>query len=143
MREIVPRLVWLGNAKDARDTGRLLESGIAALVDLAVEESPPQPAREMVYCRFPLLDGDGNPAALLHAAICATACLIRKRVPTLVCCGSGMSRSPAVVSVALAVVHADTPDRCLQQVVAGSPHDVSPRLWNDTLNVYRDWLANG
>jgi len=141
MREIVPQLLWLGNRKDARDTTGLLDSGITAVVDLAVEELPAQLTREMVYCRFPLLDGVGNRPWLLYAAICATAGLIRKRVPTLVCCGSGMSRSPAIVAVTLAVVRRAAPDDCLQEVVAGCPHDVSPPLWNDIMNVYGSCLA--
>lgn len=137
MREIVRQLLWLGNTSDARDASLLLDSGVAALVDLALEELPPQVPRELAYCRFPLLDGAGNPAGLLHAAICATASLIRERVPTLVCCSSGMSRSPAIVAVALALARGDTPEYCLEQVVAGCPHDVSPRLWSDVMTVYR------
>ena len=137
MRQIVPQLLWLGNARDARDASRLLDSGIAALVDLAMEELPARLPREVAYCRFPLTDGAGNPPGLLGSAVFATACLVRQRVPTLVCCGSGMSRSPAVVAVALALVRGDTPEESLRQVVAGCPHDVSPLLWSDVMTVYR------
>lgn len=141
MREIVPQLLWVGNRADARDTSGLLERGVAAVVDLAVEELPVQLNREMVYCRFPLVDGSGNPPEILCAAIRAASCLIRKQVPTLVCCGAGMSRSPAIVAAALAVVRGDTPERRLQQVVADCPNDMSPSLWTDIMNVYRGWLV--
>jgi hypothetical protein len=136
MREIVPGLLWLGNMADARDLDRLDDEGIAALVDLAVEELPPQLPRETIYCRFPLLDGAGNPRELLRAAICATVSLLRSRVPTLVCCGSGMSRSPAVVAAALAMVRGGQPGDSLEEVVSGCPHDVSPLLWKDIMGVF-------
>jgi len=137
MRQIAQQLLWLGNAGDARDASRLIDSGIEALVDLAVEEPPPRLPRQIAYCRFPLTDGAGNPPGLLATAVFATACLIRHRVPTLVCCGSGMSRSPAIVAVALAVVRGDSPEDALRQIVAGCPHDVSPLLWSDVVNAYR------
>ncbi len=44
-------------------------------------------------------------------------------------CGSGMSRSPAIVAAALAIVQGGTPEERLREVVAGHPHDVSPQLW--------------
>ncbi|NQT14517.1 MAG: protein phosphatase [Planctomycetes bacterium] len=143
MREILPQRLWVGNARDARDAAGLLEGGVAAVVDLAVEELPAQLNREMVYCRFPLVDGAGNDWKILCAAIRATACLIRRQVPTLVCCGAGMSRSPAIVAIALAVASGDTPENCLQQVVADSPHDMSPPLWADIMNVYNSRLVQG
>ena len=136
MREVIPRQLWLGNAKDARDLPRLLDTGIRAIVDLALEELPPELTREIVYCRFPLLDGAGNAPELLSVAIDTTASLIGKRVPTLVSCGAGMSRSPAIVAAALAIARDDAPDDCLQELVAGKPHDVSPPLWNDVKAAY-------
>ena len=138
MREVIPRQLWLGNAVDARNPRRLHELGIAAIVDLAVEELPSRPTRDMTYCRFPLIDGAGNAPALLSATIDITATLVRNRIPTLVSCGAGMSRSPAIVAAALARVRNDVPDHCLQQLLAGNPHDVSPPLWADVKNVYND-----
>src|SRR5262249_26770590 len=76
----------------------------APLIDLALEEPPVPLTRELVYCRFPLLDGAGNSPWLLRAALDTTAALLASRVPTLVFCGAGMSRSPAVAAAALAIV---------------------------------------
>ena len=57
MREIIPSQLWLGNAMDVRDLRRILDLGISAIVDLALEESVPQITREIIYCRFPIVDG--------------------------------------------------------------------------------------
>jgi hypothetical protein len=45
--------------------------------------------RELVYCRFPLVDGAGNPPWLLRAAVETVAGFVRAGVPTLVFCGPG------------------------------------------------------
>lgn len=135
MRQVIPQRLWLGNALD-RDPRRLYDMGIAALVDLAVEESQAHLTRDLMYCRFPLVDGAGNRPEVLAAAIETTALLIRKRVPTLVTCGAGMSRSPAIIAAALAFVHGDSPEDCLQRLIAGQPHDVSPSLWGDIKDTF-------
>ena len=68
MRELVPQRLWIGNAGDARDPARVLDAGVAALVNLAAEELPPDFPRDILYCHFPLLDGPGNSPA--HVADC-------------------------------------------------------------------------
>jgi hypothetical protein len=125
-----------GNAIDARDMSRLHEAGIVAIVDVAAEEPAVSVARDMTYCRFPLVDGDRNNDHFVYAAVDTTATLIRKQVATLVACSAGMSRSPAVVAAALAIVEDTSPDVCLERVVAGHAHDVSPKLWNDIVYAY-------
>lgn len=47
-----------------------------------------------------------------------------------------MSRSPAVTAAELAIVEGKSPDQCLERVVAGRPHDVSPKLWADVVNAF-------
>jgi hypothetical protein len=42
MHEVIAGQLWIGNAIEARDTRRLLDLGIGALVDLAIEELPPR-----------------------------------------------------------------------------------------------------
>src|SRR5262245_5002867 len=125
MREIIPQQLWLGHALDCRDLRLLHATGIAAVVDLAYEEPPAQLSRDLIYCRFPLLDGSGNSPAILQAAVAITAQLIQDRVPTLVCCGAGMSRSPAIVATALARVRGTSLENELAQFIAGHPHDVA------------------
>jgi protein-tyrosine phosphatase len=55
--------------------------------------------------------------------------MLKNQVPTLVYCGAGMSRSPAVVAAALSIVQGGCPEEKLREIVAGQSHDVSPQLW--------------
>jgi len=48
MREVRPGL-WIGNALESRDLTRVLELGMEALVDLAIEEPPASLVRELTY----------------------------------------------------------------------------------------------
>ena len=52
-------------------------------------------------------------------------------MPTLVCCGGGLSRSPAVAAAALSIVHRTKPEECLEKIAEHSPTDVVPALWAD------------
>jgi protein-tyrosine phosphatase len=129
MREILPYQLWIGNAGDGRDAARLLAAGVVAVVNLAAEEPSSVLPRSMIYCHFPLIDGPQDDQTVLDVAIQTVVSLLKKRVPTLVYCGAGMSRSPAIVAAALAIVQGGSPDEKLKEIVAGHPHDVSPHLW--------------
>ena len=48
MREVIPQRLWLGNAGDARNPGRVLDAGITAVVNLAGEELPPNLPRDVI-----------------------------------------------------------------------------------------------
>jgi protein-tyrosine phosphatase len=135
MRQILPHPLWLGHAGDGRDFRRILDVGITAIVQLALEEAPLQPPHELICCRFPLLDGPGNDAALLALAATTVAQLLGKRVATLLCCGAGMSRSPALAAAALALAYRQDPDECLKQVAEHHPADVLPGLWAEVKRV--------
>ncbi|WP_339726897.1 dual specificity protein phosphatase [uncultured Gimesia sp.] len=111
MREVLSQLLWIGNARDARDVKGVLDLGIAAVIDLALEEPPITFPREIVYCRLPLIDGEENNPAILQTAIETTTRFIQSEVPTLIACSGGMSRSPAIAA-------------------AAGPCDVAPGLWN-------------
>lgn len=141
MREITPQQLWLGHARDVRDIGRLHQAGVAAVVDLAYEEPCAQLSRDLLYCRFPLLDGADNSPQLIITAVTTTASLIRNEIPTLVACGAGMSRSPCILAAALAIVGGKSPDDCLRQLISGHPRDVSPPLWNDVVKAYNELVA--
>ncbi len=135
MREVIPKVLWIGNALEARDVQAVLGVGITAVVDLAMEEPPIHFPRDMTYCRFPLIDGAGNTPAVIKAAIDTTISFIRGRVPTLVACDGGMSRSPAIVAAALAEVEGTTIEEALLRVAAVGPHDVSTTLWAEVERV--------
>ena len=129
MREILPNQLWIGNAGDGRDPERLLQNGIAAVINLAAEEPPPVLPRSTVYCHFPIMDGVQDDQSILRVATETVVSLLKNQVPILVYCGAGMSRSPAIVAAALSIVHGGSPDDKLKEIVAGHPHDVSPQLW--------------
>jgi protein-tyrosine phosphatase len=137
MRDIISARLWIGNALDARDPRRLYDAGVAAVVDLALEEPSAALPRDLAYCRFPLIDGSGNSRELLAASLETTATLIRRQIPTLVCCGAGMSRSPAVLAAALALVHGEPPERRLGELLAGAPRDVSPLFWREVCEAWQ------
>ena len=131
MRNVIPNLLWIGNVLDVADLAPIFQAGIEAIVDLALNEKPAQLAREFIYCRFPLNDGGGNPPQRLRAAVDGVESLISKRIPTLVYCSAGMSRSLAVTAVALARSRGQAPEDILLALASGQPHDVSPILWSD------------
>jgi protein-tyrosine phosphatase len=130
MNQISPHRLWIGHAGDGRDYRRLLDVGIEAVVQLAIEEPPLQPPRELIYMRFPLRDGADNLDGLLDLAVRVVAALVRQRVCTLVCCGAGMSRAPAVSAFAIGLFTGEPAEEILKRVLTARPGDVSPALWD-------------
>ena len=131
MRQLTHPELWIGTAGDVRNPGALASCGIAAVVDLALNELPIAPSREIVFCRFPLVDGPGNAPWLLRAAVEMTAMLIRSQVRTLIVCGAGMSRSPAIAAMALAAATGQPAEDYLWEIAQSGPIDVSPGLWSE------------
>lgn len=125
--------LWLGNAADGRDYRAALDAGVEAIVQLAAEEAPLQPPRDLIYCRFPIVDGPGNSPDFLNLAVTTVANLIEKRVPLLLCCSFGLSRSPAIAAAAMALGHQESAEDCLLRITRDFPADVAPGLWNDLL----------
>jgi hypothetical protein len=135
MREILSQKLWLGNTADARDVDGIMQAGIGAVIDLAIEQPMPTLPRSLVYCRFPIMDGQQTSLSILRAAIEMLVSLLNKQIPTLVCCSAGMSRSPAVVAGAMSVFRGGDPDDRLREIVMSHPHDVSPQLWQDVRGI--------
>jgi protein-tyrosine phosphatase len=133
MHQIPPHTLWLGHAGDDRDLRQLYAAGIRARVELAAEEAPAPAPRDLIACRFPLVDGGGNDPAVLAMALRTVAGLLERGIPTLVCCGGGMSRSPAIAAAALALLSGEHPEECLRQVTAHRPADVVPALWGEVV----------
>ena len=129
MKRIEPHLIWIGHAGDGRNVTALYDAGIVAVIQLAIEEPPAHLPREFISLRVPLLDGDGNAPDHLRLAIRSVATSIESRIPTLVCCSAGMSRSPAIVAAALAIISGEDRDRMLEMVADHRPADVSPAFW--------------
>ncbi|MBA4063101.1 MAG: protein phosphatase [Isosphaera sp.] len=132
MRRIDGHPLWVGTARDARAIQQVLGAGIEAVVDLALMCEPVAPPRDLVYLRFPLLDGAGNPPWLICAAVHAVEGLVRLQIPTLVACDGGMSRSVVIAAAGLWWLTPQTPpDEVLRRVAAAGPADVHPALWAD------------
>src|SRR5262245_45463650 len=133
MRHIPDYSLWLGHAGDARDRHELFRLGVGAVVDLAVEEPPAVPGREIIYCRFPLLDGTDNPPWLIRAAIDTTATLLRHQVPTAVCGSAGVSRAPAIAAAALVKLGRQDLQEALLYLARFGQCDVSAGLLQDVV----------
>ena len=131
MRQVIPKLLWIGNVRDMADMAAIHDAEIDAVFDLALNEKPLQPPRELIYCRFPLNDGGGNSPQRLRAAVDAVESFIAKQIPALVGCSVGMSRSLAVTAAALALNRGTSFDDTLVEMVVDQPHDVSPLLWSE------------
>lgn len=137
MRQVASLPLWIGNAGDARRPADLIAQGIEAVVDLAANEPIALLPRDFVYLRFPLHDGASNDSRILVSAVAAVAELLRQKVPTLIACSAGMSRSPAIAAAALSQLTGRDPNLCLNECVASGPADVSPMLWSDLVNMLR------
>jgi protein-tyrosine phosphatase len=135
MNQISPYQIWVGHTVDEGDFRVIFDTGIQALMQVAIEEMTPLVPRELIYCKFPLVDGTGNRAEVLQLAIKTLAALITQHIPTLVACGAGISRSPAIVAAALALAHREPPEQWLQRVVQHHPSDVSPAFWSEVVGV--------
>ncbi|MBX9623016.1 MAG: hypothetical protein K2X82_04300 [Gemmataceae bacterium] len=134
MRRVGEHPLWVGTARDARDMRAVHDAGIEAVVDLAMMCPPATPTRELVYLRFPLVDGAGNPPWLLSAAVWAVSNLLWHGVPTLVACDGGMSRSLAIATRAIGTVSPSAPpDDYLRLVAGDGPADVHPVLWAEII----------
>ncbi len=136
MREVIANSLWIGNARDARDVPAIMAQAIAAVVDVALEEHPAVLPRDVAYCRFPLLDGEGNSTAMIQAAIRTTASFLEAKICTLVTCGGGMSRSPSVAAMAIAQIEHIHPEEALKRIAATGPHDVSTIFWKQLIECF-------
>jgi protein-tyrosine phosphatase len=137
VRQVPGFPLWLGHVGDVRDLRSVLSAGILAVVDLALDEPPATVTRELVYCRFPLLDGSGNPAWLLRVAVNTVAGLLRSDTPTLVFCGAGMSRTPIVAAAAISQLRDCSLEDALNAVTQIGPIDLSPALLAEVEAVFR------
>ena len=133
MIRIEPYSLWLGHAGDCRETAKVLDAGVQAVVQLAIEESPAQFPRDIIFIRIPLLDGSDNSRDALRLAINVVGHLLSAGVPTLLCCSAGMSRSPAVAACAIARIEKRTPLDALDQIRNHIGTDISPGLWRELI----------
>lgn len=143
MNRVMPYPLWIGHGGEGLNVAQLFELGIEAVVELSAEEPSLALHRSLIACRFPLLDGAGNRAELLALAIRTVASLVKAGIPTLVCCSGGVSRSPAVVAAALALVNHQLPEESLKHVAITHHSDVAPGLWREIIRLPSDLYELG
>ena len=136
MYEIHPNLLWLGHALDIREPRALFDVGIAAVVDVAIEEPLAALPRELIYCRFPIHDGSGNDASVLRQAVQCTVDLLASSTPTIVACSAGMSRSPTIAAFAIAAHLGQSPNEVIVRIGEKRALEVNGSLWNDVAIVF-------
>jgi len=143
MNQIQSYPLWIGHGGEGHDFPSIFDAGIEAVIELAVEEPALPSMRDLISCRFPLHDGSGNRPELLVLAIRTVATLIESGIPTLVCCGGGMSRSPAIIAAALSLTTHDSLEDSLKNVTRHHPSDVSPGLWREITRLPHELLEVG
>lgn len=136
MREVHPGLLWIGSRRDTREPRLLFEVGIEAVVDLALEEQPLTLPRELVYCRFPLVDGEGNDSSMLLQTVQTTVDLLIASRPSLVTCSAGKSRSPTIALFALAAYLRQKPETIASMCSEDSAIKVHAQLWMDVSSIF-------
>ncbi|HEX3314239.1 MAG TPA: hypothetical protein VHR72_05065 [Gemmataceae bacterium] len=132
MRKIEGRGLWIGNVGDLRVPTAIIDAGIEAIVELADGEPMAILPRGLVRCRFPLSDGGDNAIAVLRLAAESVAGLLRERIPTLVCCSAGMSRSICVAAGGISIAEGRPLMDAVTLVVDSGPADISPLLLAQT-----------
>ncbi|WP_422928795.1 protein-tyrosine phosphatase family protein [Singulisphaera sp. PoT] len=135
MRRIAGYPLWLGHAGDGRDLRAIHEAGIEAVVDLAANEPPAVLSRDLIYLRFPLADGPGNPPWLVRLAVESVAKLLASGTPTLVCCSEGLSRSPCIAAAAIDHLNPGETPQGLARIAGAGIADASPLLWAEVVRI--------
>jgi protein-tyrosine phosphatase len=133
MRIIIPGRLWIGNLGDLDSPRPILDAGAEAVVQLSAEEVLPNLPRDLIVCRFPLIDGEGNESTVLRLAVACVGELLKNGIPVLVCCSGGMSRSPTIAAAAVSFVESRPVDEVVQTISAVGPIDISPAFWNDVV----------
>src|SRR5437870_1435300 len=93
--------------------------------------------RDLVYCRFPLIDGIGNSPWLIRAAVDSVVGFVRANIPTFVYCSMGMSRTPAIAGAAIAKLRDCTLAEGLAVVSQHGPTDVSPSFLTELQTILK------
>lgn len=128
MRQLPGRNVRIGNAGDLRDIAKIMSLGVEAVVEVADSEPPAQLPRELTHCRIPLADAGENDVWRLQLAITTTSSLLGARVPLLICCSAGMSRSVCLAAAGLALTEGRPFAEVLAEITATGPVDLSPEF---------------
>ena len=135
MIRVPNRDVWLGNASDLRDMRSLLNTGVAAIVDLAIEEPIPAMPRVINYARFALTDDGEGAETTIAAALRLVTSFIDGSVPIAICCNAGMNRSPSIAAAGMALAFRSEARAELRTIAGLKAIDVNPALWSRVVGV--------
>lgn len=135
MRRTTEYSLWIGNAGDLWDARMVHANGIEAIVEVADNEPFASLSRELIRLRFPLSDDGENSAWLLRLAAESVATLLRAKVPTLVCCSAGLSRSICVAAAGICLVENRPISESINKVVGAGPAEVSANLFQQFQSV--------
>jgi protein-tyrosine phosphatase len=138
VRQVPREFIWIGNAGDLDDIRSIHSAGIQAVVELADNEPSASLPRSLIRARFPIADGGENHSWLLRMAVDFVAGLMLNRVPTLVCCSAGMSRSVLISAAAISKTSEKFFSESLGVVTREGPADVSPQLLMQIENLPSD-----
>lgn len=119
-----------------RHPGPLFDAGIAAIVDVAIEESTAQPPRQLIYCRFPLNNGGGNESGVLRQTVQTVVDLLAVSTRVLVTCSAGMSRAPTIAAFSLAAYLDQSPDMVISRIVNTRSLAVNGVFWQDVAELF-------
>jgi hypothetical protein len=90
--------LFLGNVFDATCLAKGMNSnGIQAVLDVSTEEAYPQHP-DIIYMKVPFSDGKEIPENTFAKCMAFLLFCLDKKMPTLVHCAAGISRSPSIVS---------------------------------------------
>lgn len=130
MRKINNFELWQGHAGDLRDIGKLSELGIKAVVEVADNEPSATLPRQFLRHRFPLSDDGENSEIYLSLAWETLLQLLKHRIPTIVVCSAGMSRSLLVIAASLSLIERIPFPEVLKELVREKRADISPALFH-------------
>lgn len=100
MRFLTDRIA-VGGLDAFHDIAELKRQGITAVLNVAAKTQPDVRGTGLMYACMPLHDNHENARHLMVAAAAALAGLLQTDGKVLVCCQSGLSRSPAVVAITM------------------------------------------
>lgn len=131
MQQVGDLCLWIGNCREARDFTLIQSEGFQAVVDLAYEEPVGSPSRDVTLLRVPIIDGTGNSRLQLELVVSTVQRCLELKLKTLVACSYGMSRSPLIVSAAMARMQGVTFQNALEIVSSIRKVDCSPALYQE------------
>lgn len=127
--------IHLGTAADLRDIRSVLNAGVTAIIDLAIEEPLPTIPRVTNYCRFVITDDGENDPGIIQTAIQTAFGFLSNGQTIAICCNAGLNRSPAIAAAVVSKINQCEPADALKLVGKTKHIDVNPALWRQIVSL--------